>query len=289
MRFAFIDQHEGNFEIARMCDVFEVSRSGFYAWKNRVPSSRTVRQQELLEAIQEIHEQMREVYGSPRMHQELCDRGYEFSENTVAKLMKTAGIRAKTKKKFQATTDSKHSRPVAENHLNRQFDQATNVNEIWLSDITYIWTEEGWMYLAAVLDLSSRKVVGWSLAKRMTTDLVVNALQMAIAHESLSDAQLQQLMIHSDRGSQYASEAYQEQLTSRGITCSMSRKGNCWDNAPMESFFATLKKELVHHERYTTRSAARASLFEYIEVFYNRIRKHSALGYLSPAQFALAT
>ena len=229
------------------------------------------------------------MYGSPRMHRELLDRGYEVSENTVAKLMKESGIQAKTRKKFINTTDSNHSRPVAENHLDRQFDAVTKSNEVWLSDITYIWTEEGWLYLAAVLDMYTRKVVGWSMAERMTTDLVVNALRMAVGQEAVSNADLKELTLHSDRGSQYASEAYQQMLTSMGITCSMSRKGNCWDNAPMESFFATLKKELVHHERYKKRSEARSSLFEYIEVFYNRIRKHSALGYLSPAQFVQVT
>lgn len=284
-----MNSHEQDYEVARMCDVFEVSRSGYYAWKNRPVSSRAASQQELIAAMRDIHAQMREVYGSPRMHRELLERGFEVSENTVAKLMKAAGIQAKTKKKFQVTTDSKHSRPVAENLLDRQFDSVTKAHEVWLSDITYIWTEAGWMYLAVVLDMYTRKVVGWSFAERMTTDLVVNALQEAVQRESLSREKLQQLTIHSDRGSQYASEAYQQLLTSLGMTCSMSRKGNCWDNAPMESFFATLKKELVHHERYKTRADARRSLFEYIEVFYNRIRKHSALGYVSPAQFAQAT
>lgn len=284
-----MNSHEQDFEVARMCDVFEVSRSGYYAWKNRPVSSRAASQQELIAAMRDIHAQMREVYGSPRMHRELLERGFEVSENTVAKLMKSAGIQAKTKKKFQVTTDSKHSRPVAENHLNRQFDCVTKPHEVWLSDITYIWTESGWMYLAVVLDMYTRKVVGWSFAERMTTDLVVKALEEAVQRESLSRETLQQLIIHSDRGSQYASEAYQQLLIRLGMTCSMSRKGNCWDNAPMESFFATLKKELVHHERYKTRADARRSLFEYIEVFYNRIRKHSALGYVSPAQFAQAT
>ena len=289
MRFTFIDDHMEDFEVGRMCEIFEVSRSGYYTWKNRTVSSRQMKQQELTQAMKEIHQETREVYGSPRMHQELLDRGHEVSENTVAKLMKESGIQAKTRKKFINTTDSNHSRPVAENHLDRQFDTVTKSNEVWLSDITYIWTEEGWLYLAAVLDMYTRKVVGWSMAERMTTDLVVNALRMAVDQEAVSNADLKELTLHSDRGSQYASEAYQQMLTSMGITCSMSRKGNCWDNAPMESFFATLKKELVHHERYKTRSEARASLFEYIEVFYNRIRKHSALGYLSPAQFAQVT
>lgn len=221
--------HEQNFKVARMCEVFEVSRSGYYAWKTRPASTRESSQQELISVMQEIHAQTREVYGSPRMHQELLDRGYEISENTVAKLMKTAGIQAKTKKKFRVTTDSKHSRPVAENHLDRQFDSTTRANEVWLSDITYLWTASGWLYLAVVLDLHTRKVVGWSLSERMTTDLVTKALNEAVQRESLSHDELQHLLTHSDRGSQYASEAYQQLLTVLGMTCSMSRKGNCWE------------------------------------------------------------
>lgn len=242
MRFAFINSHEQSFEVARMCEVFEVSRSGYYAWKTRPASTRETSQQELTFVVQEIHAQTRKVYGSPRIHQELLDRGYQISLNTVAKLMKTAGIQAKTKKKFRVTTDSKHTRPVANNHLDRQFDATTKANEVWLSDITYLWTESGWQYLAVVLDLFTRKVVGWSLSERMTTGLVVNALKAAVQQESLSHEELQQLMIHSDRGSQYASEAYQQLLTTLGITCSMSRKGNCWDNAPNGKFLCDIEE-----------------------------------------------
>ena len=285
MRFQFIKENEDAFEVAAMCETFNVSRSGYYAWKKRPASETAQRAESLTAEIEEIHLKRKGVYGSPRVHQELLDRGHECCVNTVAKLMRIAGIRAKTKKKFIATTNSNHDRPVAENVLNREFDSATQPNEIWLSDITYIWTDQGWMYLAVVLDLFTRKVVGWSCDDSMTSQLVVDAMQNAIDQERPEG----DVLCHSDRGSQYASEQYQKLLKENGFTCSMSRKGDCWDNAPMESFFGTLKKELVHHERYETRVQFRKSLFEYIEAFYNTIRKHSALGYKSPVQFQQVT
>lgn len=285
MRFQFIQEHEEDFEVTRLCETFEVSRSGYYAWKQRPASESSQRAESLTAEIEDIHLKRKQVYGSPRVHQELLDRGYDVCVNTVAKLMRNAGIRAKTKKKFKATTNSKHDHPVAQNVLDREFDSPSKPNEVWLSDITYIWTSAGWMYLAVVLDLFTRKVVGWSVDASMTSQLVLDALQQAVVRERPEGA----VLCHSDRGSQYASEAYQQLLKERGFECSMSRKGNCWDNAPMESFFATLKKELIHHEQYHTRSEVRLSLFEYIEAFYNTIRKHSALGYKSPAQFQQTT
>ncbi len=285
MRFAFIKENEKAFEVKAMCETFEVSRSGYYSWKKRPASETAQRAESLTAEIANIHLKRKEVYGSPRVHSELLDRGHRCCVNTVAKLMRNAGIRAKTKRKFKATTDSRHDRPVAENLLNREFDSPTSPNEVWVTDITYLWTDEGWLYLAAVVDLFTRRVVGWALETRMTSQLVVDALQQAIDQQRPSG----EVLCHSDRGSQYASEQYQNQLQENGFVCSMSRKGNCWDNASMESFFATLKKELIHHERYETRQAVRRSLFEYIEIFYNRIRKHSALGYQSPVQFEQAT
>lgn len=285
MRFAFIQENEKAFEVAAMCETFNVSRSGYYAWKKRPASETAQRAESLTAEIEEIHLKRKGVYGSPRVHQELLDRGVSCCVNTVAKLMRNAGIRAKTKKKFIATTNSNHSQPVAENILNRQFDSPQRLNEVWLSDITYIRTDQGWMYLAVVLDLFTRKVVGWSCDDSMTSQLVVDAMQNAIDQERPEG----DVLCHSDRGSQYASEQYQKLLKENGFTCSMSRKGDCWDNAPMESFFGTLKKELVHHERYETRVQVRKSLFEYIEAFYNTIRKHSALGYKSPVQFQQVT
>jgi len=264
-----------------LCSVLGVARSGFYAWGKRSVSRRRQRQEQLVEAMREIHGQRhKRSYGSPRMQRELVAQGHRVSENTVARLMRQRGLRATTARKFRHTTDSNHRLPVAQNVLDRQFE-ASGPNEKWVSDITYVWTDEGWLYLAAVEDLYSRKVVGWSLGERLTSELVNEALRMAIGRQ----LPMVDLLAHSDRGSQYASGSYQRLLASRGITCSMSRKGNCWDNAPMESFFATLKKELVHQERYATREEARQSLFEYIEVFYNRVRRHSAIGYQSPTRF----
>lgn len=266
-----------------MCEVLDASRSGFYAWQKRPESVRSKRHRELVLEIKEIHsDRNTRSYGSPRMHKELVSRGNPCSENTVAKLMREHEVVAKTKGKFKVTTDSAHKLPVAKNLLNREFEQA-KPDRVWLGDVTYIWTNEGWLYLAAVIDTYSRKIVGWSMSQQMTKGLVLNALRMALGRRCPDRAAA--LMHHSDRGSQYASQAFQDLLAEHNITCSMSRKGNCWDNAMMESFFATLKKERVHHESYPTREAARASVFDYIELFYNPHRRHSALGYLSPEEF----
>lgn len=265
-----------------MCEVLEVSRSGYYAWQQRPESARSVRRRELVTEMRVIHgEQHKGNYGSPRMVKELRARGHEVSENTVAKLMQEHELRAATARKFRHTTDSKHSNPVAENVLNQEFERA-RPNEAWVSDITYVPTRQGWLYLACVLDLYSRRVVGWSMSERMTSDLVISALEMGLLTRSPEGPSL---LHHSDRGSQYASGAFQRLLREHGITCSMSGTGNCYDNAAMESFFATLKKELVHQEDYASREAARQSIFEYIEVFYNRERRHSALNYESPCRF----
>lgn len=283
MRFEFIEQHREEWPITVMCRVLEVSRSGFYAWRVRPESARSQRHQELVAEMEEIHaDQDLKNYGSPRMRDELVSRGHTVSENTVARLMRAHGLRAAGGRKFRVTTDSKHSLPVAENVLDREFAQES-ADRVWVSDITYIWTREGWLYLACVLDAYSRKIVGWSMQERMTKELVLDALRMALGRRRPDSAA--ELLHHSDRGSQYASAAYRELLREENITCSMSRKGNCWDNALMESFFATLKKERVYQENYVTRSEARASVFDYIERFYNRVRRHSALGNVSPEQF----
>ena len=265
-----------------MCKLLQVSRSGYYSWQSRSESKQSQRRKSLVADIREVHqEKHKHNFGSPRVHDELKKKGVRCSEKMVAKVMKEAGIQARTKKKFKVTTDSNHNHPVAENLLNREFDKATKPNELWVSDITFIWTLEGWLYLTCVIDLFSRKVVGWSMSSSMTKEFVMEALSMAVTQRCPGG----ELLHHSDRGSQYCSNDYQQMLQANGITCSMSRKGNCWDNAAMESFFATLKKELVHQERYTTRAAAKRSIFEYIEVFYNRERIHSSLGYISPAEF----
>jgi putative transposase len=256
---------------------------GYYAWRNRDRSASQKRRDQLLAEIRAIHDRVRGRYGSPRMQAELVASGHSCCVNTVARIMRQAGIAAKTQCRFRHTTDSDHPFPVADNVLDRQFDPPRR-NEAWVADITFIPTREGWLYLAAVEDLYSRMVVGWSMAERMTSDLVTDALEMAVCRR-LPD---RELLVHSDRGSQYAGTQYQCRLAQEGIVCSMSQRGNCWDNAPMESFFASVKKELVHHEDYQTRQEARASLFEYIEVFYNRQRRHSSRGYLSPADFEAA-
>jgi putative transposase len=263
--------------------VLGVSRSGFYAWRARKPSAAEVRREELTEEITEIHARVKGRYGSPRIHAELVSRGYECCVNFVAKVMREAGIAAKTKRKFRQTTDSSHSMPVAENVLDRQFDP-DEPNASWVADVTYIPTREGWLYLAVVEDLFSRRVVGWSMDATMTSRLVVDALEMALTRR-LTLKGVCALVAHSDRGSQYASEHYRRRLSEERIACSMSRRGNCWDNAPMESLFASLKKELVHHEDYATREEAKASIFEYIEAFYNRVRRHSSLGYVAPVEY----
>jgi putative transposase len=284
MRFRFIHEHRVQWPVALQCEVLLVSRSGYYAWRGRGPSVTERRRVELTEQIRDVHQASRQTYGSPRVHAELLASGQRCNRKTVAKYMTQAGIQAKSHRRFRVrTTDSNHSHPIAENVVNRHF-RPSKRNETWTADITYISTDEGWLYLAAVEDLFTREIVGWSMSERIDSRLVVDALSMAIARQCPGES----LVAHSDRGVQYASEHYRRLLKEHGITCSMSRRGNCWDNAPMESFFATLKKELVHHEQYATRSEARQSLFEYIEVFYNRVRRHSALGYLTPTQFAEA-
>ena len=267
--------------MAVLCRVLGVSRSGFYAWRSREPSAAEVRREELTEQVKQIHAEVKGRYGSPRVHAELVARGATCCVNFVARLMREAGIAAKTKRKFRQTTDSDHALPVAENLLDRDFGP-DSPNESWCADITYLPTREGWLYLAVVEDLFSRMVVGWSMGATMTSRLVVDALEMALARRLTGSSAL---VAHADRGSQYASEHYQRRPSEERIACSMSRRGNCWDNAPMESFFASLKKELVHHEDYATREQARASIFEYIEAFYNRVRRHSALGYVAPAEY----
>lgn len=267
-----------------LCEVLEVSRSGYYAWQKRAESPRSKREEQLVQEIKAIHgERHKGAYGSPRMHRELLQRGYRVCENTVARLMQSRDIRSTAARKFRHTTDSNHRFPIAENLLQQEFEQE-RMNQAWVGDITYIRTHAGWLYLACVLDLYSRRVVGWSMSDRMKSELVVSALEMAVQQRRPEG----ELIHHSDRGSQYASGAFQTALQQHGIKCSMSGKGNCYDNAAMESFFATLKKELVHQRDYATREEARQSLFEYIEVFYNRERQHSALGYQSPCVYEVS-
>ncbi len=277
-----IDVEKANFSIDLMCDLLEVSRSGYYAWKNRKPSDRAKENATLEAEIEAIHKQSRQTYGSPRVHAELRARGLEVGRNRVARLMQENGICGRQRRKFKKTTDSNHDFPIAPNILDRDFTTDAP-DKAWVADITYIWTAAGWLYLAVVLDLFSRRVVGWSMADHMKTELVLDALRRALGHRAPSG---DGLMFHSDRGSQYASGDYRKALDVAGISCSMSRRGNCWDNAVAESFFSTLKMELIYNnEFFLTYESAQTDIAEWIEVFYNRQRRHSTIDYVSPVDF----
>lgn len=284
MKFEFIDAQKACFPVDFMCQQLGVSRSGYYAWKKRPESERQKADRALAQEVEKVHQESRGRYGSPRVQAELRARGRKVSRKRVARLMGQKGLRARGKRRFVRTTDSRHTQPVAPNVLERNFSPG-QPNCTWATDITYIWTRQGWLYLAVILDLYSRRVVGWAMSQHIDRHLVLNALDMALK----SRRPPRGLLHHSDRGSQYASEDYQQLLAAYGIQCSMSRKGNCWDNAVAESFFSSLKMELVHEADFATHEQARAALFEYIEVFYNRKRRHSSLGYLSPVEFELAT
>jgi putative transposase len=281
VKYAWIDTQGKAFELARMCDALEVSVSGFRAWKRGgTPDRKRLTDSQMLALIRAIHAELKGAYGSPRMVRELRERGFSASKERVERLMRENGIRARHKRRFKVTTDSKHGLPVAPNLLDRNFTP-TGPDQVYSSDITYLWTDEGWLYLAIVMDLFNREVIGWSLKPRMTTDIVLDALTMAWFRRRPAPG----VMHHSDRGSQYASQAFQAKLREFGMTCSMSRKGNCWDNAPTESWFNSFKNERVHGMRYATHAEMKSMTFEYIEIFYNRKRQHSTLGYRSPVQF----
>jgi transposase InsO family protein len=273
--------HHPEFSLMEMADTLAVSVSGYRAWSGGgTPERKRLTDAQLVALIRAIHTELKGAYGSPRMIRELRQRSFSAGKERVERLMRTHGIRARHKRRYQATTDSKHGLPVADNLLARDFTP-TAPNQTWTSDITYLWTDEGWLYLAIVLDLFNREVVGWSLKPRMTADIVTDALTMAWFRRRPAPG----LIHHSDRGSQYASQAFQARLTEYGMRCSMSRKGNCWDNAPTESWFNSFKNERVHGVRFATRAEMKAEAFEYIEAFYNRKRRHSTLGYKSPTQF----
>jgi putative transposase len=263
-----------------MCDALSVSASGYYAWRSRPESSRKIANRGLLDDIQRVHAHHRERYGAPRIHAELRAEGQTVSRKRVERVMRRHGIRARASRRYRVcTTDSKHSLPVAANLLDQNF-VAERPNQVWLADITYIPTDAGWLYLAVILDLFTRKVVGWAMRDHMRAELTIAALTMAIQRRRPGAG----LIHHSDRGSQYAAGDYRDILQVAAITQSMTRKANCWDNAPMESFFGTLKTELVHQREYPDRDAARRDLFAYIEGYYNRQRIHSAIGYITPQQ-----
>ena len=280
MRYRAIQEHDRRYPIRLMCRTLTVSPAGYYAWAGRPESDRSVQNRTLLAEIRMIHRESRETYGSPSIWDALIKRGHRVGEHRVARLMRQHGIRAKTVRKWRATTQSHHRFPVTTNTLNRQF-AVPQPNRVWAGYLTYVWTTEGWLYLAVMLDLYSRRVIGWAMGHRLTVELAERALTMALANRKPTAG----LLHHSDRGSQYAATSYQRLLGAHGITPSMSRTGNCWDNACVESFFGTLKRELVSHRRYATPEDATQDIFEYIEVFDNRKRRHSTRGYDSPAKF----
>ena len=280
MRYRCIDRRRHQYPVRMMCRVLKVSRSGYYAWRVRPESERARTDRELTRVIRRLHADSKGLYGSPKMVAELRATGYPVGRRKVARLMRLAGLRGCPQRRFKVTTQADPRHPVAANLLQQDFTAAAP-NQHWASDITYISTRQGWLYLAVVMDLYSRRIVGWSMSKRINRHLVIDALRMAISARRPERV----LIHHSDRGSQYTSDDFREELEKHGIQCSMSARGNCYDNAVVESFFGLLKRECVNRVRYRTRDEARADVFEYIECFYNRKRRHSYLGNISPAVF----
>ena len=280
MKYACIDRRRDRYPIRMMCRLLNVSASGFYAWRTRPESPRAQQNRELMPKIRQVFKESKGVYGSPRIHAELAAEGVQVGRNRIARLMRLERLRGCPKRRFRVTTQRDPAHPVAKNLLKQDFK--TNApNQLWASDITYISTKQGWLHLAVVMDLYSRRIVGWSMGRRMGRHLVLDALRMAIEARQPEAP----LIHHSDRGAQYTSEDFRAELAKHGIECSMSRSANCYDNAVVESFFGVLKRERVNRVRYRTRDEARADLFEYIEVFYNRKRRHGYLGNISPADF----
>lgn len=283
MKYTFVRDEAKNHSVEQLCNIMEISRSSYYAFESKSLSKREEADQRLIPIVQEIFKENRKAYGYRRISNELKGRGENCGYYKTASLMRKLNLKPVAKRRFKLTTDSKHSLPIFTNVLNRNF-KPSKMNQAWTSDITYVDTHQGWLYLAVVMDLYSRTVVGWAMDKNMATGLVKNALNMALSKRKISTG----LILHSDRGSQYASHEYQSLLKQHGIICSMSRRGNCWDNAPMESFFRSLKVECVYQQSFEQRDEAKTEIFSYIEGFYNRQRKHSALNYLSPREYELA-
>jgi putative transposase len=284
MIYRFVDDHRSEYPVNRLCRTLGVSPSGYYAWRQRPPSARAKANQRLVTHMRLIHHEVHETYGSPRMHTELVARGLPCNVKRVARLMRLHHLRARHKRRYRVTTKVNPKLPVAPNYLAQHF-QASAPNEKWVSDITYIWTREGWVYLAVVMDLYSRRIIGWAVARTQETTLVLAALHMAIGRRQPPAG----LLHHSDRGSQYASAQYQALLQTYRFTVSMSSTGNCFDNAAMESLFGTLKAERINRQTYQTRDQARQDIVSYIEGFYNVFRRHSTLGYRSPLEFEQAS
>lgn len=280
MKYQFIHDWKDVFRLRSMCRVLEVSSSGYYAWLNRYASSRDQSNENLAELIRTSHARSRKTYGSPRVTKDLRESGLKCGKNRVARVMREKKIKAKMKRRFKVTTDSDHKLPVAPNLVNQNF-VAERPDQLWTSDITYIWTAEGWLYLAVVLDVCTRMIVGWSASNRMTATLIINALEHAVFRRRPARGTI----FHSDRGSQYASHELAKALKPLGMIRSMGSTGSCYDNAITETFFHTLKTEFIYHTKFSTRSDAHLQLFDYIEIFYNRQRRHSSINYMSPAAF----
>ena len=280
MRYNFMYKNKNKYPLEKMAKILGVSRSGYYEYLKYPVSKREIENIKIVFEIREIHKKSRFNYGSPRIHRALREKGMECGKNKVIRLMKANNIRSKTRKKFKVTTNSKHNNPVYENVLDRNFN-VDKINKVWVSDITYIWTREGWLYLCVIIDLYSRKIIGWSMSEKIDAGFVINAFLMAWVQRKPKG----ELLFHSDRGVQYTSKDFQKVLKNKNIICSMSRKGNCWDNACAESFFHTLKVEEVHHTVYETREIAKIKIFEFIECYYNNFRTHSYLNYMNPNEF----
>jgi len=280
MKYKFIMENRKEFRLGKMCKILKVSRSGYHNYVKRRFSRRENDDYIILEKIKEIHKNSRCLYGSPRIYQELRKRGLKINKKRVVRIMRKYGIRAKMKRKYKVTTNSNHSYPVVKDLIGQNF-KSTELNKIWVSDITYIWTKEGWLYLACILDLYSRMIVGWQIDQRQSSSLVTTAVSNALSQRGKNPG----IIFHSDRGSQYASKEVRDLLAAHGIIQSMSRKGNCYDNAVMESFFHTLKTELIYFENFQTREEAKMKIFDYIEIYYNRQRIHSSIDYFTPVEY----
>ena len=280
MRYRFVDTHKKTWPVRLMCRVLNISTSGYYDWRGRSESAQSRSNRVLDSQIRQIYDEHKQRYGVPRITDELKDRRLRCSENRVARRMQKLGLKGIQAKKFKRTTDSDHDKPAAPDLIEQDFT-ALAANQKWVSDLTYIWTDEGWLYLAVIMDLYSRAIIGWSMGKRMTQQLMCDALTMALFRRGFPKG----VIIHSDRGSQYCSKLYQGLIKNMGLRCSMGRRATCYDNAAMESFFHSLKVELIHRQRYKTRQSAKGAVFEYIEIYYNRKRKHSAIGYKIPMLF----
>ena len=280
MKFAFIHTEKAKLPAAKLCRTLGVSRSGYYAWSQRPPSAHAVADSKLVPIIRACYAQSRATYGSPRVHRDLVALSHRVSRKRVARLMRKEGLSARPARRWRATTDSRHGLTAAPNVVARKFN-ADSPNKVWVTDMTYVWTWEGWLFLSAIIDVFSRRVVGWAIADHLRTELPLEALGMALGIRQPDRG----LVHHSDRGCQYASDTYRSELDARGIVCSMSRVGDCWDNAVAESFFATLKVELIHRRPWATKLEARGAIHEYIASFYNPYRRHSALGYVSPMAY----